>query len=1141
MEESLSLYKTSNQKPEKIIPLSEVSEELVIDKHRLSLQESLEKIFGPELEEPLSLKLPLFKWKLAPRSGALLLYLLAKDRKAEELSSSLKEKISTLLLPGEKQRVLSSRNFSFSSGEGEESMFYFEEILIQLQKSGSFPYIEKNLPLVAHELKLGIESKSLVKPWTPLLNLDPDPYITQTLLRLTRRYPTIFDESIFRDLSHFLLDCREEFCKIRSMRHLARIVSTHYFFTKTLEQETKVYPGRRHLYFKLFNTELRYTFGLKRALGIAIAINSLQEYECFEPRHILKAINRVLPGVRVIPDSFYSNRSQDTKLMVSYLEIEKAKGEDFTREEIAELKANLKEELKNSIEYLTPALFLPRNEEELLRNIILLSAELKYVSDLPQAIISFQEQRSDVLKFNIILLRILTKKSKPIQQSSLLSLHDRLIVEKVAQVGQVRKKYTKEATVFSIEIENGLFLRKNHSVDLLSARQYIVKSVEKLVGPFRDYNGGFLLKQKEQLEAIRSALGELGKRHELILENLFYSLAPPIMQTFIAPELAKPFFVLFLELINQEIPKGAGYLLSEKENSGFFALAIKAQTPEIKERALRALSEVPIAPLKLASAALEIEGNEYLCYLYLNPTEEEKEAFSSVIKKALSLWSKGQNELQVLHLHLPRAPQSLDPRIGADRTSGVVIKMLYEGLVRVSRGGGPELAIAERVDISEDGKKYLFHLRSSYWSNGSPLTAYDFEYAWKKILEPHFTFSYSFLFHSIKNAKLVKSGHMPIDQVGITVQSDRELLVELEHPFPQFLDLLAHWTFVPLCREIDQKHPGWAYHSSETYVCNGPFKLSEWRLNDDLELVKNPHYWQAKSTKFDKISIHIIEDEEAAHSLFLKGKLDWHGDPVSKIPFKALADLQAKDAVHVSPISGLFWLQLNTRAIPFKNPKLRRAFATAISRKDLIDKILHSTDTPALGFYRKSSSPIFHDGDRELARKLFVEGLAELGMVPADLPPILFAHSEIEEHIAIARDITKCWEEVLGVKSILERHSWHNFFEALQRQDYMVGGLTWFSRYDDPSYYLEILSLDKPYISNWDKQGLVHLLEQAKHTLDPTLRQKRIEMVDHFAVEQMPVIPLFFQNLRYTKNPRLQNVILSENCLIDFREAFLSS
>lgn len=1138
-----AIIEISSREKDKIVPLTKVVPG-DLEKYVASMEKLIMQVFGNELASDASP--PFIKWKECDQfPGAFSIYLLAEvtaSQAHQEIHPFFQEMISHWLID-DPLYILSSRNLTFKlsdKGDKGEEIYYFAELIVNVTKQHHIFLINSNLPMIAEEIKLGAKTASHAKHILELKRLSlggKASYIYESFVHLMNRFPKIFKSDIFREIQYFFVHLREEFCAIRSVKHLTRLIATHYIFLKDLDQAFKIAPQKRHLYFRFLKTHLSYPLGLKKVLGLSIALNSLNEYEHFEQAHILKAVQRIFPDVKTISDSFYYRRNKESKFLTLYIELERPGG--FGLSDLKRLRRFLPQELKNSIEYLSPSLFVPRNEEELYKNIVTLSQELKFIRDLPQAIISFKDHRGDFLKFDVILLRLLHENSlSMLKESEKLPPHVRFVPEKVAQVGIVRKKYPKEANVFSLEIESRQFLRKNHSVDLVRARQHVAKLLEKLVGNFRDYNGGFLFKQNEQCEAIKKELGDSGKNEEFLVENLFYSLNPSIMQTLIPPHHGRELVHLFLQTINVELPSKMHYLLEKKIDKEKLLLVIKFDNMEIKEALISMLKEIKTGALKLASSFLEVDGRHYGCFLYLNPLPDEMVLFLNSIEKRLQDWQKRHKNLQRIRILLPHAPQSLDPRLGADRTSGVIIKMLFEGLMRLNKKAELEMGMAEKVEVSSDGKRYTFTLRNALWSNGMEVTSYDFESAWKKILDPQFRSIYAFLFFAIKNAELCKKGKLSKDHLGIHAPDKKTLIIDLEHPFANFLSLTAHWTHAPLCHEFDKSHPGWSYHRSETHVSNGPFKLDAWKFNGDLQVVKNPFYWDAPSVKLDKIEVRVVEDDLKMFEMFHRGELDWLGDPITRISPNILKKLKGDPVLCQNDLKGFFLLHLNLERLPFKSLKIRQALSLAIDREYLVNQVLHCDDEPAYNFYSQSNKK--GSFDREKAKLLFEEGLLEQSLTRKTLPQIIFSHSDIVDHETITLEIGRQWEESFGIKVKYEKLPWKIFSDMLSKNSLLVGGVTWHSRYNDPLYQLDLLN-QKDLVAEWQNKHFQELMQKAKLEKDHKKREAFILEADHIVMSEMPVIPIVYQKWRFLKNPRLKNVILSANGQMDFREAYLEN
>src|SRR5690625_1977009 len=246
---------------------------------------------------------------------------------------------------------------------------------------------------------------------------------------------------------------------------------------------------------------------------------------------------------------------------------------------------------------------------------------------------------------------------------------------------------------------------------------------------------------------------------------------------------------------------------------------------------------------------------------------------------------EGESE-QVLNININAEPPSLHPGKSSDTTSSSVLDQVFEGLTRINQDTGEaEEAMAEKIDVSDDGLTYTFTIREgATWTNGDPVTAHDFEYAWKWVLDPENPDTdYSYQLYPIKGAEAADTEEGSLDDVGITVEDDYTLVVELEQPTDYFLDLTAFHTFYPLNQNVVEENDEWDLDAGPEYVTNGPFKLVSWEHKDKIVIEKNEDYWDAGTVQLETINMLMI-DKEATEYKCLK-MVTWIGREVQQDQF----------------------------------------------------------------------------------------------------------------------------------------------------------------------------------------------------------------------------------------------------------------
>ncbi len=473
-----------------------------------------------------------------------------------------------------------------------------------------------------------------------------------------------------------------------------------------------------------------------------------------------------------------------------------------------------------------------------------------------------------------------------------------------------------------------------------------------------------------------------------------------------------------------------------------------------------------------------------------------------------------------LRLVIPEDPVTLDPRKGSDSLSAHLQFMLFEGLVSLHPDGTVSPAQCHTITQSSDKKTYTFLLGHTKWSDGSPVTSYDFTRTWKTILSPDFPCSNAFLFYCIFNAEAAKNGRIPLTEVGIHAPDPYTLIVELEHPTPYFLELLSFCTFFPV-------------HSTDETLSNGPFILKKWTHQEELLFTKNPHYISSSKTLLNSIHISIVNSPLTALQMYENGEIDLIGDPFSTIPPDVLSQLSQTDSLQ-APVAATIFITFNTTKTPFSHKKLRKAFNLAIHREEILTHLLSPQETTAFSaippsLKKGNLTHFYKDNDIQKARKLFTEALEELHMSAKELEnSLIYLYSTLPPHGEIAQILQQQWLHAFGIRISLQNKESKSLLEHLQKKNYLFAQTTYRAQYLDPLSLLERFQYkenSKNYPS-WENPLYQKLLQQS-YLQEGIERLAILEQAEALLLEEIPIAPLFHLGLHYLKKPYLHNIQLS--------------
>ena len=488
--------------------------------------------------------------------------------------------------------------------------------------------------------------------------------------------------------------------------------------------------------------------------------------------------------------------------------------------------------------------------------------------------------------------------------------------------------------------------------------------------------------------------------------------------------------------------------------------------------------------------------------------------------------------------------RSLDPRIGNDTPTNQVISMLFEGLMCLGPKGEILPALAQSYDISEDKCTYTFHLRESYWSNGDPVTARHFEYAWKKAVNPKTAQNAASNFYCIKNVEACLCNEADIDAVGIRALDDKTFQVELEHPAPYFLSLCTRSTYAPIHPKFAEKNPYWGSDPGEDLVVNGPFCIKSWKKDVSLKIEKNPQFWNADSVTIPGINFSIIEDPITQSFLFEKGEIDWLGDPLCSLHRELIINGKYQNQYKSIDEYGLYWFFLNTAKPPFNNKNFRKAISYALDREALTKHIFQIGESPAMGILNAEialqSAPYFEDKNLAAAQEHLNLALEEMGYTLETLPPIEISQRSSPFNSRVIQAIQDQLRKDLGVEVKVNHADWAVHFTNIQEGNYQMGEMIWHSWLCDPIDMLNTFrnKSDTANMSRWEHSHYQRLLNLADCETDIDKRNGYLQQAEKLLMEEMPIVPVCYTKYFFIQNPNLKGVYVSSLGEIRFRYAY---
>ena len=504
-----------------------------------------------------------------------------------------------------------------------------------------------------------------------------------------------------------------------------------------------------------------------------------------------------------------------------------------------------------------------------------------------------------------------------------------------------------------------------------------------------------------------------------------------------------------------------------------------------------------------------------------------------------------------LNMRNTMEPTSLNTLLATYAYDFTPINAMIECLYRDDENDVPQPAGAETVDISDDKLVYTFHLREdATWSNGDPVVATDYEFAWQQALNPKVASDYAYMLYFIHNAEPYFNGEVEWSEVGVKVIDDYTLEVTLDNPLPYATDLFAFPTLAPINQKFYEEVGADKYATdAEYFCCNGMYELTEWSHNSQIVFQKREDYWNADAVGPDEIVYKIITDSQAGLNSYLSREIDYTDLDSGEVVQQAEA---AGFEVGVKPARSSYYLIVNTEDEFMSNQNLRLALAYSIDKQALIDTVYQNDNQPMTSFTPPAimgaagaDGPTFQEalleergemypasGDLEKAQEYLQAALEELGCTVDELNlSIDCADDSLRRNCATF--LQEQWRQNLGIENIAVNSMQTKQVSAnRQSGDYCMSLGGWSPDYNDAINFLDLWVTDGGNNDSfWSNEEYDNLIAQATAEADEEVRQQYLFDAEEILAAEMPVIPLYWQcqNYSYNKDKIVDGAIITAN------------
>ncbi len=495
----------------------------------------------------------------------------------------------------------------------------------------------------------------------------------------------------------------------------------------------------------------------------------------------------------------------------------------------------------------------------------------------------------------------------------------------------------------------------------------------------------------------------------------------------------------------------------------------------------------------------------------------------------------GTPDANMVTVDLRAEPPELNSLLTTDVASGDILREVISGLYKLDANDNPVPELATDTQVSEDGRTYTMKLREdAKWSNGEPVTAHDFVFAYQSVCDPKTASTYAFImYENLENGLDVYEGKKDPSELGVKAIDDYTLEVTFTNPIPYAKHLFTFSTYYPMNQKAYEEIGADRYaKDADKIVTNGPYKIAEWVHDDHVTLEKNPDYYNADEIKIEKVKYLMMKDANARMNAFKAGQVD--GIELTGEQIEQLTNEGVETNKYVD--NGVWYLQYNTKKAGLNNAKIRQALGLAVDTKSLCDNVRKDGSVPATGLvptgiaganetkYRDKAGDMIQYNMEE-AKKLLEEGLKEEGLTAET-----FKISLITDDTTVAQKeaafYQEQWKQALGISVDVKPMPFKARLQAMQDGDFDIAFAGWVPDYNDPMTFLELFTTTNG--NNYGKYSSEEydkLIKEARNEVDVEKRQELLIQAETMLVKtDAPVFPLYFSVKPYVLSSKVQNV-----------------